>query len=462
MKNKIIIVGILLHIIAAIFSVGHYHPDEHFQILEFAGFKAGISPASDLAWEFHNAIRPALQPLAAFIFYEALGLFGKPDPFIWVMVLRFFSVTLSIAAAAMVYKTFIKGKMNEKAEIVFWAFTLLFWCMPYTNARFSSENISGSLFAMSIAAFPYTSKKTRSVILAGLLAGLSLVVRYQFAFMIAGFGLWIIIFGKFSLRQILIYSFSVIFVLLAGVIIDYWFYGKWVFTLWEYFSVNIIQNKAAEFGIEPWYYYFSDGINKFFLPFGILILYAFALLVTKKKKHVLTWILLPFLLGHIAVGHKELRFVFPLLHFVPLMMCIVFVRYQVKIEKLILKKPIRITGIILFVINILMAIAVSFQPANKRVLLLKHLYNESLNDVSFAGENPYKDVHWFNVYMKDTSVKSMKPFNDMHPSKRVIVNHYEWKKDGYYRMYSQLPPFAESVNVNDWLGRTEFWSVYQK
>jgi phosphatidylinositol glycan class B len=42
----------ILHLLAAIFSVGFYHTDEHFQILEFLNYKLGRSTGAELAVEF--------------------------------------------------------------------------------------------------------------------------------------------------------------------------------------------------------------------------------------------------------------------------------------------------------------------------------------------------------------------------------------------------------------------------
>ena len=36
-----------------------------------------------------------------------------------------------------------------------------------------------------------------------------------------------------------------------------------------------------------------------------------------KPKHILTWMMLLFLLGHVVVAHKEFRFLFPLAFFYP-------------------------------------------------------------------------------------------------------------------------------------------------
>ena len=43
--------GLLLILVAALRSEGFHHPDEHFQVLEFAGAKLGRTPWSALPWE---------------------------------------------------------------------------------------------------------------------------------------------------------------------------------------------------------------------------------------------------------------------------------------------------------------------------------------------------------------------------------------------------------------------------
>ena len=58
--KNIFILSLFVYLITAFFSVGYYHPDEHFQLLELCNYKLGNSPASDLAWEFNERIRPGI------------------------------------------------------------------------------------------------------------------------------------------------------------------------------------------------------------------------------------------------------------------------------------------------------------------------------------------------------------------------------------------------------------------
>ncbi|MBU6376319.1 MAG: hypothetical protein KGQ59_10015, partial [Bdellovibrionales bacterium] len=55
-----------IHLLAAWFSVGHHHPDEHFQILELAWYRSGLAHSSEaVAWEFSSQIRSGLAPWIA-------------------------------------------------------------------------------------------------------------------------------------------------------------------------------------------------------------------------------------------------------------------------------------------------------------------------------------------------------------------------------------------------------------
>ncbi len=55
-------ISLICHLLATWLSVGHHSVDEYFQILEFLSYKRGLTPAYDLPVEFHEKMRPWLQP----------------------------------------------------------------------------------------------------------------------------------------------------------------------------------------------------------------------------------------------------------------------------------------------------------------------------------------------------------------------------------------------------------------
>ena len=59
---RLIWAGCLVTLLYAAFSLGTYHPDEHFQILEYAHMKLFGTPTPDhLPWEYLLQMRPGIQ-----------------------------------------------------------------------------------------------------------------------------------------------------------------------------------------------------------------------------------------------------------------------------------------------------------------------------------------------------------------------------------------------------------------
>ncbi|HMG16209.1 MAG TPA: hypothetical protein VK590_12215, partial [Saprospiraceae bacterium] len=106
--RNIFILALFVFLITAYFSVGYYHLDEHFQILEFCNYMLGKSSASDLPWEFQQHIRPALQPALAWAIIKLVYFTGIKSPFAWALILRLISALLSWYIICKLCMQFIK------------------------------------------------------------------------------------------------------------------------------------------------------------------------------------------------------------------------------------------------------------------------------------------------------------------------------------------------------------------
>ena len=87
--------GFVVMIITAWFSVGAHHPDEYYQVFEFANYKMGHTPVADLPWEFAAQCRPALQPFIVVILSNVLEILGMYNPFVVAFILRLLMGILS-------------------------------------------------------------------------------------------------------------------------------------------------------------------------------------------------------------------------------------------------------------------------------------------------------------------------------------------------------------------------------
>ena len=150
----------------------------------------------------------------------------------------------------------------------------------------------------------------------GLLAGAAFIVRFQVGFALLGFGLWLLVY----LRKVSLLSglgLGVVAMLGVGTAADRWLYGIWTCPPLNYLHENILQGHIDSFGIDPWWYYLAYIPLEGGILFGILLLAATLIFIWKNLKHPLTWMLIPFLIAHQAIGHKEVRFLFPILAFAP-------------------------------------------------------------------------------------------------------------------------------------------------
>ena len=296
MRN-LVIAAVIVYALAAYFSVGYHHSDEHFQILEFAALKWGINQQHDLAWEYHERMRPAFQPAIVVALHSFYSLFAEPNPFVIITFLRFVTAALSLGAILLFAAKFKLYLGNEKLQRWYILLSLFLWFTVYINVRFSSETWSGSFFllALSLLAFKKKPEINRDYFLAGLCLGISFLCRYQCAFLIAGLGLWLLIIRKISFIHICILLASFLLVFAAGVLIDFWFYGEWVLTTWKYFEQNILLDKASNFGVEPLWFYISETFATAVPPFSIVYIFATLVYIAACPKSVITWSILPIL-----------------------------------------------------------------------------------------------------------------------------------------------------------------------
>ena len=112
-NRQVFFLSFIILMILAWLSVGWYHPDEHFQILEFAAWKLHIARPDDLAWEFHCRMRPAIQPAIVVAIHKIFDLLGCRNPFTITFILRIFTAALSFFSMLMVYKRYSKEGCSQ-------------------------------------------------------------------------------------------------------------------------------------------------------------------------------------------------------------------------------------------------------------------------------------------------------------------------------------------------------------
>ena len=508
--------GGLFLLLGTIFSVGYHHPDEHFQIIEFALQKLGRISDKELPWEFKEEMRPALQPILAMVGMNGCELIGISSPFTIAFFLRLVSAGFAFYGMLRLCKGLLQEVRETKFKqwFLFLSFNLWFW--SYSAIRFSSENWSASCFVWGfvllmealrrgesfereVEDFDWGSWLTISkLIISGVLLGLSFVFRFQLVLMIGGLMGWLVLVRKTNWRQLGLVILGIVFGIGVGALADRYFYGHWVNTFWNYYIQNIVLHKAAGFGVSPWYFFMLEFINRTVPPFSLVMMLVVALFFVLFWKHPITWCLVPFLLVHFMIGHKEVRFLFPAFAFFPFMLVGGWKSWTEFLEgkrrkwgkwgSWRKKKELRggrstinwgrwEKGFVgLFVtINTVALIGAMGKPASDKIGLFKAIYDsprEKETNVYFVERNPYQELNFTQhfyfrkglnmiqvakeaVFLPNPGLKKGLVIFD-----RASLPNASWRKT-HRLVYASLPAWVSQLDWNGWVERSDGYWVYE-
>ncbi len=394
--------ALALNLAAAYFSWGFHHFDEHFQILEFANYKLGNSPASDLPWEFETQIRPWFQPAFVVMLAKLID-----DPFTLVSTFRFISAILGWLSTVVIASCCFLWFKDERLRR--WAIlgSCFLWFFPYLHVRPSSEGWSASLFFLGFIPLVMTILQHRSkgdttrlhlpaweALVCGALLGLAFESRYQVGVMIAAGGLWMLRFGRLEWRGAVILGTGLLATIMLGTALDAWGYSAFTIAPWNYIAQNLIQGRAAEFGVSPWWDYFPQILAKGLPPLSLVLLAGVLSSWLFWPRSSLTWVTLAFFVVHMFIGHKEFRYLFPILPAVPVQAVMGF---QALNERGFRWKPasgfgklaLRAIVGLLLVINFAALAVLTVLPPRLEVLVFRHIHQNAPLTLITDGPNPY-------------------------------------------------------------------------
>jgi GPI mannosyltransferase 3 len=325
--ERLLAVSLLVVVVTAVRSVTFFHPDEHFQILEFAGLKLGFTPASALPWEFAAGIRPFLQPALCFGVIRVLQTLGMNDRFAFACVLRLLFGALYWLSVVLLCQTQARGSTSDsQRRPPYWVLFTGF--LPYLAVRTSSETFSAALFTLGtvlVLPKPAAAAKNRAApqrltlsgktaLAAGALLGLAFEARYQTAIMTLGLAGWLA-YSRVSRTAWPALAVGFTLALALGAACDRWGYGHWCFPPAAYFKANLLNGVAKQYGTSPVFAYLYLPVANLFAPVVVLLILGLMLTWVRYPGHLVTWVALPFVVIHSLLAHKEERFLFPIIPF---------------------------------------------------------------------------------------------------------------------------------------------------
>jgi len=477
LHKYLFLLAIVVFLITALFSKGFHHFDEHFQILEFASSKTGMTTTSDLPWEYESKIRPTLQPIIAVGGIKIMQTLGISSPFTQATIFRILAGLFSLFCIYYLIKALLPS-INTKYQSLFVFFSFLLYFIPYIAVRFSSETFSACFFVIALALTiqKYHSQEKIGLmdnLLIGILLGLSFVLRYQAAFLILGLLLWLLIIKKIGIKKILSILMGIVLSVLIGILIDYWFYGGFVLTAWNYFDINILQDRAAQWGIHPYYYYsllIGVGMGQI-INYIILVLAIFYLIFNLKNP--ILWSIIPFLLAHSIVGHKELRFIFPIVFFIPYIIVMGWQSIMKVSKNSIVIKTVSIVLLIpLIGINLLLLFSNIIKPADGQVLVYEYVYNnrDGKKTIYYLDEKydfylmqGLLKMNYYNPYQYEVKKLDSKDINILNQTHYIIAKRNTSITNlPFKEVYQVIPDWMWNINKNNWMQiKNSNWVVYE-
>jgi hypothetical protein len=316
--GTLLAVAVTIHVVVLFLAVNPWHLDEHFQILEFAWARAGLASTAALPWEFAAQIRSASQPTIAVGLLKALRALGVTSPFPWMLLLRLGTLAASLGVVLWVIARMSPG-LDRRGRQVLWLTGPFLWFAPLFMFRFTSENLAGLAMVAVLPLLDADNRGRASEWWVGGLLGVSFVLRFQMAFSIVALLVWVAMYRPRGLRDAARMVAAAAMVVAASAVVDAWFYGEWVFTPWLYLRVNLLEGVASSFGTSPSYWYLLMAPLLIAPPLSLVLVALVGAGLVFHRRSVWTWAFVAFLVGHSAIGHKEVRFLLPLLYLVPVL-----------------------------------------------------------------------------------------------------------------------------------------------
>jgi len=469
--KKIIIYSLILHIVAAFFSSGFHKFDEHFQIIEFLNYKLGGIAGNELAWEFREHIRPWFQVFTYWVTIQPFKLLGVENPFFLAFFLRLISSLFGWYSTNQLWPLIDRWFKSDKNKI--WAFALMHFCWfaPYILTRASAESFSISFFALGLS-WLLTKQSSLWMILSGLAFGLAYQSRFHSALPVACVWIGLLVTKQLEVKKLVLCAVGVLIGFGSGFLFDYWGYGIWSFSLWHFYRTNFLEGIMAHVQHYPWYYYLRWSFLRGIVPVSLPLIIASLCFWIKKPKHVLTWATLPLFIFHSMVGHKELRYVFPVIIFSPLMLMMMIEAYQEKVDQMLTRKWVRGLTKTIISINIIVLFFVSFKPANVSVPFYQYVWGSKITKMYVRDEDPFSMLGLPIKFYRPKNLETIifRDFSEI-PIGVMASDRYIFVRSGEDMinlasdqncelLYSTYPRWLLKFNYSNWISRSRVWSLF--
>jgi hypothetical protein len=312
--KTILVAAVIIRLIAAIFSQGYGMHDDHFLVIEAsASWAHGYdynhwlpwSPLSDGKPEGHSFTYVGLN----YFYFVLMKAIGIVDPKVLMLINRLVHAAFSLLIVHFGFKITQKLGSRELAVKVGWILALL-WVLPFLSVRNLVEIVCIPFIMWGIWLVIKGDKYSR-FLLAGLILGMAVSIRYQVAVFAVGMAL-VYLFQK-EFKGFLLFALGglLMFSLTQG-LVDYLIWGYPFAEFLGYALYNV--NEGTEYIPNNNYFmYILVLMGLVLFPLGLLLGIGF--FKSWKKYVVLFFPVICFVIFHSFYPSKQERFILPVLPF---------------------------------------------------------------------------------------------------------------------------------------------------
>lgn len=289
-------------------EVGIYWPDEIYQSVEPAqrlAFGYGLR-----AWEFIDGARNWTFPALIAVVLKVADAFGADAPEQYLRLLRMLFSGLGVLTAWGVYRLALVYRAPPALALAGAALFAFSAVSLYFSHRAMAEVASMPLLVWGFVLLlgEHRSQRTLWLIVGASLLGLSALIRLQNGLFCIGALATML--GRRQWRE----SACVFVVLCAWAFalgfIDKLTWGAWFQSAIRYIAFNVVEGRAAEWGVAPFSYYGRVALTAMPGP-ALVLLVTMPFALVRAAGPVLTCVAFVLLLA--ITPHKEFRFVVPVL-----------------------------------------------------------------------------------------------------------------------------------------------------
>lgn len=287
-----------------------FQADEYYQALEPA--HQYIFGYGYVTWEWREQLRSSIHPLLYAGGYKLVQLLSDDDKRLVILVPKIIGAVLATIAEINLYR-FVRLYKSEPIARICLVLSLVNPFNWYFSTRAFSNSFETTLIIIAFRYWPWKGHKGNYHV-SLFFAILSCIVRPTNGMMWIYLGIDYLT-RHFSVKLLIYSTIELLIVLLVNTYLDYCFYGKLTFPIYNFVEFNVLKNLSIFYGTAPWHFYIFQAIP-------LMTTTLLPLLVVGLPKHMndpLVRAGLLMLIGFSFIDHKEFRFIYPLQ---PIMMMI--------------------------------------------------------------------------------------------------------------------------------------------